>query len=174
MNTNQENFETIVSKLRERRTHSQVFRAMLSFFEKRQRGRQEINIVRLKRKLQQQGVSIKDGSLAAEFRALQDLGLGRVVSHKDQPSKFLFSYNLRSIATAANGRSNVVKLQRPKKFMLPTLVAGQPVMPEAQEEQVLESATEAKDADASAGLITVIRKGVEYRVPEHIILKLLA
>lgn len=168
MNTNLNTVETITEKLRERKAQSAVFRALLSFFEQRLRGRQEINIVRLKRRLEAQGVSLQDGALAAEFRMLQELGLGKIVHVKDQPSRFHFQYNLRSIANVANGKDYEVKRQRPTKFVLPRLVAGQPELPEPVK------AVPEEVSPVTTGLVVIKRNGVEYQVPEHVILKLLA
>lgn len=76
-------------------------------FSKRVRFRDETNLKRYHRLLEEQYGAVNPDELMATFKALEKLGLGSiVVGRRKKPTRFVWHYNLKDVAAAARGEIN--------------------------------------------------------------------
>lgn len=97
-----------VSQIQSIANESSTSKAIFSALSERERYRTRLNLKKFRYDLINKGEKIVEDEYLATFKRLQDLGIGAlVIGRKGKPNRFLWHYNLKDVATASSGKSNV-------------------------------------------------------------------
>lgn len=110
-------------------------KALIDLYGQRERGRQDSTPPRMRRVLRSKGIDLSTSELSDAMRQMQRMGLGRCVAGRNgKVSRFLWSYHLKSVADAAQGKGTTLMAppkDRPRTPRLPDVPAPA-VAPTAQ------------------------------------------
>lgn len=92
---------------------SDTAKAMFKSFANRERFRRHTDIPYFVRTLEAEGIKVKQDDLLIAFKRMSDLGLGTLVYGRGKaPSRFIWNYNLKDIAKAAQGKKSLQDAER--------------------------------------------------------------
>lgn len=146
-----------------------VARDAMSLWKERARGRQESSVPRIMRMLGPLGNKYRKEDVVKFLKAMDAAGAGRLVFSKGKLPRFIWDYNLKSLAKAALSTSKrwSVDRQAPPKTVLPDVtpdsVKGSPQA--AQPSPVPYRSRVTSDTDGSAMLIRNTKSGFEVTLP---------
>lgn len=91
---------------------SQVAKVMFEEFSSRQRYRDNTNVHHLHNTLRTKGVKLSEDDIITAFKQLTEMGIGKIIFGRGKnPTRFLWNYNLKDVAKAAQGKKPLEEAQ---------------------------------------------------------------
>ncbi len=131
-----------IDRLKEAYESNPKYRAVLDVYSQRQRARQDTTLPRIKRVMHDARVEITATELIQFMQLMQESGAGKWhAGRKPNTGKFIWSFNLKSVADAVKGKQVEVKSPPKSKLKLPIAAVAQPEVQAPVQEETPEIAT---------------------------------
>ncbi len=154
-----------IVKIREAVADMPIASDVLSMFKDRTRGRQDSSFRRIMRLLGEQGKKHRREDLAQFFAVMQEAGAGRLIFSKNKDPRFIWTFNLKSIARAALAKGSVrskVELQAGPRVSLPEVGARVAAALPREDEDL---PPVSRETHVDSGAMIVRRAGFEVTLP---------
>lgn len=157
-----------IDRLKEATQSNPKFKAIFEVYSERQRGRQDSTLPRIRRVMKDKHVDISAQELAEFFRLTQEAHAGKwQQGRKANTGRFIWNYNLKSVADAVLGRTSQLKSAPKAKHRLPNITVEQiatPVIPE-EPSPLVQFAAEAFPINPVQHRTLIVRKaGIEVEI----------